>query len=152
MVSSEIQHLILYCKFQIRKRYYITKKCNSVDTCVFKVGSVTHKLVIRWKIVPGHKMRKRISCEISYKIRYERNNLLAFKKILCPWMSTFQFHIQTILLTNLYIYVTLHHWCNTINSQLDATIIIVLIISISSTCFGRYFRPSSGALDCVYSL
>jgi hypothetical protein len=41
---------------------------------------------------------------------------------------------------------------NYINSQLDATIIIVLIISISSTCFGRKFRPSSGALDCVYSL
>jgi len=27
-----------------------------------------------------------------------------------------------------------------------------LVISISSTCFGRQFRPSSGALDCVYSL
>ena len=41
---------------------------------------------------------------------------------------------------------------NNINSQLDATIITVLIISISSTCFGRYFRPSSAALGCVYSL
>jgi len=38
------------------------------------------------------------------------------------------------------------------DSQLDATIIILLIISNGSTCFGRYFRPSSGALDCVYSL
>ena len=28
----------------------------------------------------------------------------------------------------------------------------LLIIPISSTCFGRWFRPSSGALDCVYSL
>ena len=44
---------------------------------------------------------------------------------------------------------------NNINSQLDATIIItilLLIISISSTCFGRQFSPSSGALDRVYSL
>jgi len=48
--------------------------------------------------------------------------------------------------------VTVHHWYNNINSQLDATIIILLIISISSTCFGREFYPSSGALDCVYSL
>ena len=32
--------------------------------------------------------------------------------------------------------VTVHHWYNNINSQLDATIIILLIISISSTCFG----------------
>jgi len=39
-----------------------------------------------------------------------------------------------------------------INSQLDTTIIILLITSISSTCFGRQLRPSSGALDCVYSL
>jgi len=42
-------------------------------------------------------------------------------------------------------------WRN-INSQLVATIIILLKISISSTCFGRYFRPSSGTLGCVYSL
>jgi len=28
----------------------------------------------------------------------------------------------------------------------------LLIIPISSTCFGRKFRPSSRALDCVYSL
>ena len=41
---------------------------------------------------------------------------------------------------------------NNIKSHLDATIIIILIISIRSTCFGRYFRPSSGELDCVYSL
>jgi len=43
-------------------------------------------------------------------------------------------------------------WHENINSQLDATIIILLITSISSTCFGRWYRPSSGALDCVYSL
>jgi len=41
---------------------------------------------------------------------------------------------------------------NNTNSQPDATIIILLIISNSSTCFGRLFRPSSGVLDCVYSL
>ena len=28
----------------------------------------------------------------------------------------------------------------------------LLIIPVGSTCFGRWFRPSSGALDCVYSL
>ena len=33
--------------------------------------------------------------------------------------------------------VAVHHWYNNINSQLDATIIILLMISISSTCFGR---------------
>ena len=38
------------------------------------------------------------------------------------------------------------------NSFVDATVIILLTISINSTCFGRYFRPSSGALDCVYIL
>jgi len=41
---------------------------------------------------------------------------------------------------------------NNIKSQLDATVIILLIFSISSTCFVRQFRLSSGALDCVYSL
>jgi hypothetical protein len=33
--------------------------------------------------------------------------------------------------------VTVRHWYNNINSQLDATITVSLIISISSTCFGR---------------
>jgi len=45
-----------------------------------------------------------------------------------------------------------HILCNNINSQLDATIIVLLITLIISTCFGRSFRPSSGALNCVYSL
>ena len=48
--------------------------------------------------------------------------------------------------------VTVRHWYNSINSQLDTIIIILLILSISSTCFERWFRPSSGTLDCVYSL
>ena len=30
---------------------------------------------------------------------------------------------------------------NNINSQLDAKIIILLIISMSSTCLGRIYRP-----------
>ena len=41
---------------------------------------------------------------------------------------------------------------NNINSQLDATIIILVIISVISTCFRRSFRPSSRTQDCVYSL
>jgi hypothetical protein len=41
---------------------------------------------------------------------------------------------------------------NNIDNQLDANNNGLLIIPISSTCFGRWFRPSSGALDCVHSL
>ena len=48
--------------------------------------------------------------------------------------------------------VTAYHWYNNINNGLDTTMIILLTISISSTWFGRLFRPSSGALDCVHSL
>ena len=48
--------------------------------------------------------------------------------------------------------MAVHQWYNNVNNQLDVTITVLLIISISSTCFGRQFRPSSGALDCVYSL
>ena len=35
------------------------------------------------------------------------------------------------------VYVTVHHRYNNINSQLHATIIILLIISISPICFGQ---------------
>ena len=37
-----------------------------------------------------------------------------------------------------------------IDNQQDATILIYLFL-ISSTCFGRCFRPSSGAYHCNYS-
>jgi len=29
---------------------------------------------------------------------------------------------------------------------------INLLFQVGSTCFGRWFRPSSGALDCIYSI
>jgi len=38
----------------------------------------------------------------------------------------------------------------TIDNQQDATILIYLFL-ICSTCFGRCFRPSSGAYYCNYS-
>ena len=41
-----------------------------------------------------------------------------------------------------------------IDDQQDATILVYLFIYlflISSTFFGRCIRPSSGALDCIYS-
>ena len=44
-----------------------------------------------------------------------------------------------------------HRTYISIKSQLVATIIILLIISISTICFGRQFRPSSGAPHCVVS-
>jgi len=38
------------------------------------------------------------------------------------------------------------------DDQQDATILwLIYLCLISSTCFGRCFRSSSGALDCVYS-
>jgi len=38
------------------------------------------------------------------------------------------------------------------SNQQDATIQVNLSRLVSSTCFGRCFRPSSGALDCIYSI
>ena len=37
------------------------------------------------------------------------------------------------------------------SNQQDATIQVNLLSLVSSTCFGRCLRPSSGALDCIYS-
>ena len=38
---------------------------------------------------------------------------------------------------------------NIVDYQLPATIAGLLLIPISSTRFGRLFRPSSGAIECV---
>jgi len=38
------------------------------------------------------------------------------------------------------------------SNQQDTTIQINLLFLVSSTCFGRCFRPSSGALKCIYSI
>ena len=40
--------------------------------------------------------------------------------------------------TTMYICVTVHHWYNNINSQLDATIIILLLLQ-----HHRYFVPQA---------
>jgi len=37
------------------------------------------------------------------------------------------------------------------SNQQDATTQVILLFLVSSTCFGRCFRPPSGALDCIYS-
>ena len=37
------------------------------------------------------------------------------------------------------------------DDQQDATFWFIYLFLISSTCFGRCFRPSSGAFDCIYS-
>ena len=43
-------------------------------------------------------------------------------------------------------------WCyNYESNQQDATLQVNLLFLVSSTCFGRCFRPSPGALDCIYS-
>jgi hypothetical protein len=34
----------------------------------------------------------------------------------------------------------------------DANIKVNLLFLVSSTCFGRCFRPSSEALDCIYNI
>jgi len=36
-------------------------------------------------------------------------------------------------------------------NQEDATLQGYLLFPVSSTCFGRCFIPSAGALDCIYS-
>jgi len=38
------------------------------------------------------------------------------------------------------------------SNQQDATIQVNLLFLVRSTCFGRCFRPSPGALDCSYSI
>jgi hypothetical protein len=43
-------------------------------------------------------------------------------------------------------------WYNYESNQQDATIEINLLFLVSSTCFGQCFRPSSEALDCVFTV
>jgi len=43
-------------------------------------------------------------------------------------------------------------WYNYKSNQQDATIHVKLLFLVSCTCSGRCFRPSSGALDCIYSI
>jgi hypothetical protein len=48
--------------------------------------------------------------------------------------------------------LTVHHWYKKCRQPTRCNNNYILVIPISSPCFGRWFRPSSGALDCVYSL
>jgi len=90
---------------------------------------------------------------VTYRIKLDTKEIIFWlsKKISVHECQPSNFIFKLNFLLIFYVCVSVHHRCNNINSQLDATIIILLIISISSTCFGRYFRPSSGVLDCVYN-
>ena len=93
------------------------------------------------------------------KIKIKQQHGAHISNYLCCFYFRFYFNFITGCMITIYKNVA---FCicnnsilsNNINIKIDATIIILilLIISISSTCFGRLFRPSSGALDCVYSL
>jgi len=41
---------------------------------------------------------------------------------------------------------------NYVSNQQDAIIQVNSLFLVSSTGFGRCFRPSSGVLDCIYSI
>jgi hypothetical protein len=43
-------------------------------------------------------------------------------------------------------------WYNYESNQQDATRYVNLLFLVSSTCFGRCFRPLSGAIYCIYSV
>ena len=52
---------------------------------------------------------------------------------------------------NLY-FLALHFQNVYESNQQDATSQVNLLFLVSSTCFGRCFRPSPGALVCIYSI
>jgi len=49
-------------------------------------------------------------------------------------------------------YLQNSHEINYESNQQDATIQVNLLFLVNLTCFGRCFRPSSGATDCIYSV
>jgi len=73
-------------------------------------------------------------------------SVLPFKN--CLYTSTYP--------TDLQVYPQYRHISkqnsNYEDNQQDATIQVSLLFLVSSTCFGRCFRPSSGALNCIYSI
>jgi hypothetical protein len=48
--------------------------------------------------------------------------------------------------------LTMHDWYKQCRQPTRCNSNGLLIIPISSTCFGRWYRPSTVAIDCVYSL
>ena len=81
--------------------------------------------------------------EISQSTRFDMSAFrLLWNLTESGWYMPFEFDVC----------MTVHQWYNNKISQIDTTVIILLTISISSTCFGPQFRPFSGAQDCVYRL
>jgi len=67
----------------------------------------------------------------------------SIKQIILSWYNNCSNLWRILIKTLPYCYV-----CN----QQDANIQVNLLFLVSSTCFGRCFRPSSGTLDCIYSI
>ena len=105
--------------------------------------------------------RKRYRLLFNYFIFFWAVDMICWPYLTYAWkknVSTTIFVYISLRLSCLEVRLVLLLLCtallqyDNINNQLVATIIILLIISISSACFGPLFRPSSWALDCVYSL
>ena len=70
---------------------------------------------------------------------------------LCPYIRLKLLGIKSAT-THIYIVRCSEASCNYESNQQYATIQVNLLFLVNSTCFGRCFRPSSGAFDCIYSI
>ena len=89
----------------------------------------------------GIHKRTLISCCIVHEPRVDYHHLLGESGIRRPAVTTKHSSIFCCCGSKFDVCVTLHHGYNNINSQLDPKIMILLIISINSTCFGAIISP-----------
>jgi len=80
-----------------------------------------------------------------------RRIIKASEEKLKPKMERLENNFQKGLEVQLIWQVKERRLYNYKSNQQDATIHVNLLFLVGSTCFGRCFCPSSGALDCIYS-
>jgi hypothetical protein len=92
-------------------------------------------------------MKKEILLEqCVYALRLRLNPLNAELNPICPLLEFFGAH-HIFHVSRIRVNVNNHE-----SNQQDATIQVILLFLVNSTCLGRCFRPSSGALDYLQYL
>ena len=111
--------------------------------------TVSRKYLSNWKRLQIKELKKSESL-----INPEDEGNMFFSVTLVPTVLTELQSIvppKTLVLNNIWRPWIRASWNVYESNQQVATTQVNLLFLVGSTCFGRCFRPSSGALDCIYS-
>ena len=148
-----------YQTTRLRKNYKTNRQCQENFKC-----HIISQLVgqpFRWSACCNTDRQTRVHVWVLNRFKH---SVLKWYVLISQWALSIFFLVDDTPFClkysdkiKWYFFETWHSWGRAswysyeINQQ-DSTIQVNLLFLVGCTCFGRCFLPSSGALDCIYSI